>query len=149
MQIAEETLRRSVENIWATVLGLEARTGHPLSTVQSRDPLLSGSIQITGAWEGAVTLDCTLPVARKAAALMFGVEPAETTPDQVQDALGELANIVTGTFKSQLPEPCKMSLPAIVEGDDLAFRPQGGERLSLGFVCEDDPFQVTISQAAR
>jgi CheY-specific phosphatase CheX len=149
MPIAEETLRRSVETIWSTVLGLPVAAGHPISTELSHDPLMSGAIQISGAWEGAVILDCTLPVARRAAALMFGVGLDETTEDQLQDALGELTTIISGTFKSQLPEPCQMSLPAIVQGDDLAFRPQGGDLLSLGFVCEDQPFQVIISQGAR
>lgn len=149
MAIAEETLRRSVETIWSTVLGLPVSPGQPIPAALSHDSLMSGSIQISGAWEGAVILDCTLPVARRAAALMFGVEIDETTNDQLEDALGELTNIISGTFKSQLPEPCLMSLPAIVQGDDVAFRPQGGDLLSLGFICEDQPFQVIISQGAR
>ena len=81
---------------------------------------------------------------------MFGIEPDEPSYDQVQDALGELTNILGGQVKSLLPEPCRLSLPAIAEGTDYAFRgPHDKVLARLAFTCRDAPVRVTIVEGVR
>ena len=119
MKIAEDEIRQSVEDLWSSVLGLAIEQRPSPNFPNASPDLITGSIQISGAWEGAVTLDCGATLARQAAAIMFGVEPGETSYDQVQDALGELTNILGGQIKALLPEPCRLSMPAVTEGTDL------------------------------
>ncbi len=85
----------------------------------------SAVIHITGAVDGAVVLHVTEPFARAAAAKMFGVHPDAADATDQQDALGELCNVVGGNFKSLLPEPCRLSLPTVIDGADYSFRIPG------------------------
>ena len=150
MIIEDDRIRRSVEDLWSTVLGLPIRPDPASILFDSTPGLLTGCIEISGAWQGAVTLDCGSTLARSAAAIMFGIEPGETSHDQVHDALGELTNILGGQVKSLLPEPCRLSLPAIAEGADYAFRCLDDKVLTrLDFTCEDAPVRVTIVEGAR
>ena len=76
------------------------------------------TVQISGAWNGAVLLRCSGALASLASARMFGLDDGEASPEQVHDALGELANILGGCVKTLLPEPCFLSLPSITGGED-------------------------------
>jgi chemotaxis protein CheX len=148
MEIGENKLRESIETIWSSMLGLDVNPGAPPLAPRQRPPdLLTGCVQITGKWQGAVTLDCSPELARKAAAIMFGVEPRETTIDQIHDALGELTNIIGGNVKSLLPDPCHLSLPAVTAGSDYLFQIVGTRVVAkVCFTCQNSPFQVTISE---
>src|SRR5947208_686603 len=96
MKIAEDEIRQSVEDLWSSVLGLAIERRQASSFPDTSPGLLTGCVEISGAWQGAVTLDCGPSLARQAAAIMFGVDPGDTSYDQVQDALGELTNILGG-----------------------------------------------------
>jgi chemotaxis protein CheX len=150
MAFGEDDVRNSVESIWSSILGLEVERGRPAHLSQSQPDLLTGCVQITGAWRGAVTLDCSCELARRAAGIMFGLDPRSVDHEQVQDAIGELTNIIGGNFKSLLPEPCQLSLPAVTEGTAYAFRViDSRELMRLSFSCQKAPFQITIAQSMR
>lgn len=150
MAIVESEVRSSIETIWTSVLGLDVNPGRPVTMGGGEPDLLTGCVQITGAWRGAVTLDCSSDLAREAAAIMFGIEPRQVDQEQIQDAIGELTNMIGGNFKSLLPEPCQLSLPAVTEGTDYAFRVLDCRQvLRLSFACNDAPFQVTVAQSLR
>ena len=53
-----DKLREAVETIWSTMLGLELAPGQPMGDQSIQRGFLTGCIQITGAWNGAVTVDC-------------------------------------------------------------------------------------------
>jgi chemotaxis protein CheX len=89
---------------------------------------LSAVIHITGAVDGAVVLHVTEPFARVAAARMFGIDPEAAGPTDQQDALGEICNVVGGNIKSLLPEPCRLSLPTVIDGADYSFRIPGSSK---------------------
>ena len=107
------------------MLGIEVNTGEAMVPDSFEPDFMSGCVQITGAWQVAVTVDCSIGLARQIAAIMFGVEVSETMPDQVSDALGEFTNIIGGNIKSFFPEPSNLSLPAVAEGIDCYFRVSG------------------------
>jgi chemotaxis protein CheX len=150
MKIEDDQIRRSVEDLWSSVLGLAIEPRPSPSFPDSSPGLLTGCVEISGAWEGVVTLDCGPTMARQAAGIMFGVEPGETSFDQIQDALGELTNILGGQFKALLPEPSRLSLPAVAEGADYAFRGLHDKVLArFAFACHDAPARVTIVESGR
>ena len=150
MKIAEDEIRQSVEDLWSSVLGLAIEPRECPSFPDSSPGLLTGCVEISGAWQGAVTLDCGPTLARQAAAIMFGVEPGDTSYGQVQDALGELTNILGGQVKSLLPEPCRLSLPAVAARADHAFRgPHDKVLATFDFACRDAPVRLTIVEGNR
>lgn len=149
MPTSQDTLQDSIATIWSSMLGLEVKPSKQVSLLPP-PVFLTGCIQITGAWQGAVTLDCPAELAKKAAAIMFDCTVDEVDSFQVHDALGELTNMVAGNFKSLLPEPSSLSLPAVAQGTDYAFRILECQPVNrLGFNCEGDAFIVTILKSNR
>jgi chemotaxis protein CheX len=147
MALQESKVRESVETVWSSMLGLDIREGGKAPERSRRPDLLTGCVQIAGRWQGAVTLDCSPVLARQIAAIMFGVDQRETTSEMIQDAIGELTNIIGGNVKALLPEPCHLSLPVVTEGSDFLFHVLDSRVVAkLTFTCLDIPFQVTIAQ---
>lgn len=143
MQFLEAEIRQVAETVWESVLGVNLV---PRASVPpAPDRVVSGCVQFTGAWEGAVTIECSAEFARQAAATMFGVEVGTASVADTQDAIGELTNMTGGNVKALLPEPCRLSLPTVVEGTDYTTRVPGGELLTtVAFDCQGSPLVVRL-----
>ncbi len=136
--------------IWKAVLDLAVRPTNGDWPAGAEEPLLTGCVLITGAWKGAVILGCTEPLARRATGIMFGVDPALTTWDKIQDALGELTSITGGNIKGLMPGPSTLSMPAVVQGTDYRLIVPGSRRLGrVSFACEEDALVVTLLQSGE
>jgi CheY-specific phosphatase CheX len=53
--------------------------------------LITGCVHIDGAWNGAVMLQCPQSLAERLAGELFGSDTT-TSPEEVQDTVGELTN---------------------------------------------------------
>ena len=151
MQRLEDTkVSEAVETVWATMLGLDAAPNPGQMTSHLRPTVVTGCIQITGAWQGAIKVECSGGLARRVTAIMFGADVCDITPDQINDAVGELTNIIGGNIKALLPEPSQLSMPAVTEGTDYLFSVPGSRLMTqMSFTCEGKPFQVTILESHR
>jgi chemotaxis protein CheX len=137
-----------VSEIWSTMLGLAVYPDERALALAEQGDAIVGRVWITGAWRGMVTLDCDPRLARHAAAAMFGVPPETTSTEQVEDALGELANMTSGNFKSLLPEPCSLSPPRAGQRGKGTIDDSDAPILGrFGFQCLDLAFFVTVSTA--
>ncbi len=152
MEFYHNALRETVRNIWTVILGFDVED---LTNVEaalrrlSADRTLTACVHINGAWSGSVLIYCSAALARAAAAVMFGKEPVQVTSEDVEDALGELANMTGGNMKALLPQPCELSLPAVVEGLDYHFVVPGSTIISRVLLAyEDDPFLITLLEKA-
>lgn len=119
-QIAEIT-----RDVWSSFLQMDLEIAPvdprlPLSGVTS-----TGTVHISGEWNGSVFVQCSLEHARVAAETMFMAEPGSLGEDEVSDALGELTNMVGGNIKSLLPEPSKLSIPSVANGENYTIRVPG------------------------
>jgi chemotaxis protein CheX len=101
-------------------------------------------VQITGTWEGTVAIACPVNLAKKVSAIMFGIDENQAGEEEIQDAIGELANMTGGNIKSLLPEPCYLSLPAVAFTDH-GLRVPGSELVTqINFACDDNLFMVSL-----
>jgi chemotaxis protein CheX len=142
--IGTDDVREMMSQIWGGMLQIE------LSPLPASPEKLSGigaCVQITGAWEGAVRVDCDQRLAELATARFLGVTPAEVAIEQIRDAMGELANMSAGTVKPLLPPPCQLSLPTVADGSDYTFTvPHGEVLLASSFEHNGLPMRLTILQ---
>ena len=142
----EPELTEITERVWTSLVEvplLPRQPGQPGPVVGART--FTGCVQITGAWEGAVTVHCSEALAKILTAAMFMVDPDETTPEEVSDALGELANMVGGNVKALLPEPCRISLPAVADGMDYRLSVPGARPLTaVTWTCAGEPLMVRL-----
>ncbi|GJL80112.1 MAG: hypothetical protein NPINA01_31010 [Nitrospinaceae bacterium] len=144
MQFIEKEICEYTESIWQSILSLEARPTENGQEISKNNYALAGCIHITGAWEGTVTIDYPMSLAKQVASIMFNLNNQEVDKELIQDALGELTNMTGGNIKSLLPEPCYLSLPAVAVTDS-AMRIPGSELVTkVTFKCKDDNFQVSL-----
>lgn len=83
------------------------------------------SVGFTGTANGVIHLYTGLSLARVITSRMLGLGEAEIEGDgMVNDAMGELSNIVVGNVKSRLCDqgwPCTLTIPSIVRGQQLSI----------------------------
>jgi chemotaxis protein CheX len=151
MHTSERDIIDLVDMIWSTTLGMAIR---PILESE-RDgwtlPAVEAQVHIAGTWRGAVVLHTSETLAERIAQKMFGMDSdrRRPTPEDKQDAFGEVANITGGNIKGLLSEgDAYLSLPAVVQGLNYSVRVPGSRQLwRLEFVCEGEPLVVTILQA--
>jgi chemotaxis protein CheX len=108
---------------------------------------IGACVQITGAWEGAVEVDCSFELARVATARFLAVDPAEVKAVQIYDAMGELANMSAGSVKPVLPGPSQLSLPSVADGTDYTLTiPRGDVIAEARFEFRGEPLKITVMQ---
>ena len=144
MPFAEEDIDQITVSIWTSILGLEVQRCERDAPPYGQEDFLTGYVEISGAWAGAVALHCSMSLAHQIAAIMFGVEPEVVHEKDMRDAVGELTNILGGNLKSLLPEPCVLSLPTTREGLDYGKNhPSGQEFSRVAFDCHGQPLWVS------
>lgn len=142
--IEENQLRELIDLVWSTTLHMELAPGSLLTPVE-RQFALAACVQITGAWLGAVVIECAPPLARCLAARLFRIEQRDATSADMRDALGEIANIIAGNLKARLPGPTALGLPTVTQGSDLLISVLRSRRLcQAGFNCSGHPFTVCL-----
>ncbi|HEX2733200.1 MAG TPA: chemotaxis protein CheX [Polyangiaceae bacterium] len=112
-EISDAELLKLTQNVWSVVLGQEIVPSERDLMSDIAGDFVVGRVLIAGDWQGTVTLACSAEMARHAAASMFGKTPAETDDSEIYDALGELTNMVGGSYKTLLPGTCNLSVPKV------------------------------------
>jgi chemotaxis protein CheX len=106
---------------------------------------LTGTVSISGSWNGLVSLTCSSVAAARAAALMFDADVENVSPADVLDAVGELVNILGGNLKGMLPSPTGLSLPSVTDGTLHIDTRAGAELLvDVQLSWMDEPVSVSI-----
>lgn len=106
--------------IWSTQLEIEPDV-RPLDIdpgTDARRDAMTGVVQISGGFAGALHLSCTRSLVTTAAAKMFNRSETEVSAEDLRDALGELTNMTAGNLKNRLPGSNSISLPTVVDGAD-------------------------------
>lgn len=150
VEVTEEDLFASTANIWFSTLQMDVRrteTATPLK--HERESFATGCVHILGAWQGALIIDCPAPLARSAAARMLGTSEEKVAAADLQDAIGELTNIIAGNIKNDFPGECRLSLPVVTEGTDYTVRVSNGMLFCEVFlICDEHPIHVALFSAA-
>jgi chemotaxis protein CheX len=134
-----------VESIWGTMLGFGVVPSTEEGCPGRSEEFLTGSIQVTGAWDGAITQECPLALLAHAAEVFFGPSPEGHSHEELRDTLGELTNITGGNLKSLLPGTCFLGMPTVVEGTDYTHQVLHSRVLSrTAYQCLGHPFKVTV-----
>lgn len=147
MPIAEQQLRYITTDIWSVMfdVALTPRT-EPVAHMPG-DRAVTGCVQITGEWEGAVMVYMPAALARRACAKLLAVDEQDCTAEDMQDTVGELVNITGGNVKGLLARASQLSLPSVTVGSDYRMTmPQGRIIAQATFDCDAHPLQVTVHE---
>lgn len=154
LDTTEETLSkhliRDVREIFGTMVGLEDLLHLPIQIdpVNNFTDCVSSLVGLAGSYNGLVSLHMPSSLALTATSSMLGLEVNELD-DDVNDAMGEIANMIAGSFKQHLSKggmDVHLSTPSVVYGKEyfikLGNKP---EQISLRFATNDDWFMVSVA----
>lgn len=148
MTVLERDIRDVTESVWIAMLNVAAEPRES-SARTLRDPCWTGTVRMSGAWEGAVTIACSHDLARAAAVALFSLDSSEPSDEEVRDALGELANVVGGNIKALLPGPTNVSLPRVdSSGGVPSALDAEGPGCTVWFASHGETFAVTLRAAS-
>lgn len=146
MTAVDDAIREITASIWETLftLPLEAVDDADAATVV-REPTVTGCVTIEGAWHGAVLLSCERALGERLAGQLFRSSSAST--EEVRDTVGELTNMLAGNLKALLPDPSRISLPAVAVGGDYDLSVVGTEKVSaVRFRCDGAHLEVSLHE---
>lgn len=143
MYFDESDVRQVTETVWNLMLHIPVSDSK--QQLAHSGEMVAARVEIHGAWNGAVTIVCPAELARELAGTMYDSQGAPLPNGDVQDALGELTNMVGGNIRGMLPEDCQLSLPQKVTGGDC---PAGKALYELGFSCQGKPFWLLLHELA-
>jgi len=144
-----QAVQSAVAEVFSTMLGSEIETA-PVHTDPSNPSVNEGVmafVGIAGPWVGSGVISCTASFACRVCELFLMTE-ASAVNEEVLDAVGELANMVIGNFKTAAEAvvgPLGLSVPTVIYGRNFTSKSLGNnDWLVLPFKCGDDPFEIRI-----
>jgi CheY-specific phosphatase CheX len=138
----EEAIDLAIE-VWRGFLGVELIPRFDEPAELTPETSVSGCVTIKGSWYGGIIV--TLPVSLGVSVTRTALALADPQPEDVQDVVGELANMMAGRLKHQLPPDTQISLPMVATGDRFHLSIPGARvALELDFAVEQTPLRVRI-----
>ena len=127
--IVKDYITLAVKNVFSTMIRKEAVLVAPNQGPSWRDDpdavQFSSRVAFRGNINGAVTLCFPESFVKEAASVILGISTRELElqgDDMLRDVVGEIANMIAGTFKNALCDlgyPCKLTLPEVLKGTSL------------------------------
>ncbi len=148
MQFLESEIEQYNKLVWATLLGFDIQP-EPGSFNLPSGEIVTGSVQVTGKWNGVISLYLSSPLVARVTEKMFSLDSGQSTPDTKKDAIGEMINMIGGNIKSMLPQPSSLSTPVFaMEGQSQQF-PFTKKVTQCKFVCDGDPFVLSLHEQVQ
>lgn len=147
---AGELARRvtsDIREVFSTMVGMENLLQVPVqaSRTTSFENCVTAMVGLAGTYNGVVSLHAPQNLAQAFTSGMLGLEDAEA--EDIHDALGEIANMIAGSFKQHLCSfgaEVRISIPSVMSGKEYTISAGSPEdTLMLGFSAEDECFMVS------
>lgn len=147
MEIAEKIVEATSEIFSSMVMMEITVNGEIRDSMESLTDSITGVIGLAGTHKGVLAIHFPNSVAMAITGSFLGMDVEEVNED-VEDAVGELANMLGGSVKSILSDKGRdidLSLPTVISGASYDFQPRREvERLVIDFRCDAGEFVVEL-----
>jgi chemotaxis protein CheX len=148
-----EYVRSATADVFSTMLGMEV-TPSP-ERIEQTPPMIAEGVMalvgLAGPCTGAGVITCGTAFAIQVCNHLLMAEETCVNED-VLDAIGEVANMIIGNFKTLAEEhvgPLCLSIPTVIHGRNFTSRSIGNtEWVVLPFGCDGDVMQIRICLAS-
>ncbi len=143
MQFLEKEITEFAKMICNSVLGIEVNPiDKPVELKNAQQPKVR--IKISGQWNGDIILNIAPLLLKVATQKMFSLGEDESTQEDKNETLAELANMIGGNIKGLVPEPSVLSLPELISPNiDLESLPKK-ILTQVCFESSDSEFGITV-----
>ena len=142
-------LAGDVREVFSTMVEMEDLLHLPMliETVTQFENCVTAMVGLAGTYNGLVSIHAPLRQALDITAGMLGQEVTAFNED-VRDALGEIANMIAGSFKQHLSKggaDIRLSTPSVITGKEYTVAARNpDETLSLHFATDESWFVVSV-----
>jgi chemotaxis protein CheX len=149
-----ENIARAVADVFKTMLGRPVvlapeRPDVPAAVTEAAQ--IVGSVGFIGEVNGLIYIHLTEAFATQVTGQILGMSKPELLAagdETVNDAIGELTNMVVGSFKNALCDagyPCKLTIPSILRGSNFCIQStRSAQRRRYQFACGDQRLVADI-----
>ena len=144
-----ESITQIASGVFSTMVMLEIEDHYPLlePVVTFRDTLTS-MVGLAGSHSGILAIHCPKKLALKITSNMLGME-VEDIDDDVNDAMGEIANMIGGDVKhifSPGGADINLSIPTVIYGTEYVMESMSNtQSLVIPFDCEGERFLLSFT----
>lgn len=138
----------ATKEVFGTMVMMEPQDQYPL-----REPVttfhcsVTGMVGLAGTYSGILSIHCPLELALKVTSNMLGMEVEEVGED-VNDALGEIANMLGGYVKMALSKggtDLHLSVPTVISGEEYTLNAMAdNDCVIIPFIIDDARFLVGL-----
>jgi len=138
----------ATKEVFGTMVMMELEDQYPL-----REPVtkfhcsVTGMVGLAGTYSGILSIHCPLEFALRITSNMLGMEVEEVGED-VNDALGEIANMLGGYVKMVLSKgglDLHLSVPTVISGEEYTLNAMAdNDCIIIPFVHESQRFLVGL-----
>lgn len=141
-------LIHDVQEIYSNMLGIDLMhlplEVDPMSQFQD---CVSAMVGLGGTYSGLVSVHVPTKLAKTFTGAMLGMEVDEIDQD-VFDALGEIANMVAGSFKQHISKggsDVRISTPSVISGKDYIVQCKQCDSINLLFDVDEEWFVISVA----
>lgn len=146
-EINDKVIESTIEIFTGMVMMEISVAGEPLATLGSLEDSITGMVGLAGIHKGVLAVHFPKQVALDVTSSFLGMEVEEINAD-VQDAIGEIANMLGGNLKTILSDRGKdimLSLPSTISGSQYSFTSQAEvDQVILPFLTPSGMFYVEV-----
>ena len=145
-----DSLIKDVLDVFVNMVGVEDLTLLPVQIELTThfQKYLTAMVGLAGNYNGLVSIHIPWALAISFTSSMLGMEITEID-DDVNDAMGEIANMVAGSFKQHLSKggsDIHLSTPSVVNGADYVVSSGNSlENITLKFAMGEECFIVALT----
>jgi chemotaxis protein CheX len=140
-------LNDDVLEIFSTMVGGGVLSSKKAETSTHFNDSVSAMVGFAGGYNGMIAINASRQQALEFASQMLGME-VEECAEEMPDALGEIANMIGGSFKHHFVKDgheVKLSTPSVISGGEYEMTVCSlPDTLTLQFETEKESFTVSL-----
>ncbi len=139
----------ATKEVFSTMVAIEVDDCYPLvEPVTQFHCSITGMVGMAGSYTGMLSIHCPAPLAMQITSNMLGMEVEEVGED-VNDALGEIANMLGGHVKQVLSKgglDLNLSIPTVISGETYTIHSIiDNDCVVIPFQCDGGRFLVGLT----
>ena len=138
----------ATKEVFSTMVMMDVMDTSPVQEPVTRFHFsITGMVGLAGTYTGIHSIHCPIPFAMKITSNMLGMDVDEVGED-VNDALGEIANMLGGYVKQLLSKgglDISLSIPTVISGEEYTINAMtDSDCVVIPFTFEDARFLVGL-----
>jgi chemotaxis protein CheX len=138
----------ATKEVFSTMMVMEVEDQYPMQEpVTTFHCSITGMVGLAGSYTGILSIHCPAHLAMKITSNMLGMEVDEVGED-VNDALGEIANMLGGHVKQVLSKgglDLNLSIPTVISGETYTISSVSNDTVIIPFQFESEKFLVGLT----